>query len=142
MSQPFVPLDPDSQLGYLLVRCADQLSRPWHEALRAQGINPRQFSTLATLAHDPGISQGELARRVMITPQSMSESLSRLIETGLVSRSDAGPGRAVQLELTDAGRELLNRAYPVVEELNRECFSALTEAEHTELARVLRKLIG
>ena len=138
----FVPLDPESQLGYLLVRCVDQISRPWHEALRAQGINPRQFSTLATLAHDPGVSQGELARRVMITPQSMSESLSRLVEAGLVSRSDMGPGRAAQLELTDDGRKLLSRAYPVVEELNRDCFSALTDTERTELARVLQKLIG
>lgn len=142
MSQTFVPLDPESQLGYLLVRGADQVSRPWHEALRAQGINPRQFSMLASLAHDPGISQGELARRVMITPQSTSESLSRLIKAGLVSRGDAGPGRPAQLELTEDGRKLLAKAYPIVEAFNRECFSTLTETERTELARMLLKLIG
>ena len=71
MSDKFTPLDPDAQLGYVLVRAADQVSRPWHAALRAHGINPRQFSVLAWLARDPGLSQGELARRVMVTPQNV-----------------------------------------------------------------------
>jgi DNA-binding MarR family transcriptional regulator len=141
-SGPFVPLDPESQLGYLLVRGADQVNRPWHAALREHGINPRQFSVLATLAHDPGISQAELARRVLITPQSMSESLAGLVATGLIARGVMEPGRPARLELTDAGRELLAKAYPVVETFNRTGFAALTAAERAELARILRKLLS
>ena len=76
MADSFVAMDPDAQLGYVLVRCAEKMARAWHEALREHGVNPRQFSMLALLAHDPGLSQAELARRVMVTPQSMSESLT------------------------------------------------------------------
>jgi DNA-binding MarR family transcriptional regulator len=142
VSRPFVPLDPDAQLGYLLVVSADRMSRAWHDAMRAHGINPRQFSMLASIAHDPGISQAELARRVMITPQSLSESIGRLIGAGLIARTAAEPGRAAHLALTDAGRALLDEAYPVVEAVNTDGFAALTGEERADLARLLRKLTG
>jgi DNA-binding MarR family transcriptional regulator len=142
MTAPFVPLDPDAQLGYLLVRAADQLTKTWNAAMRAQGINPRQFSMLATLAHDPGISQGELARRVLVTPQSMSESLASLIAAGWVDRVDAAPGHPAQLRVSATGRRLLGRAYPVVEATNRDGFAALTSKERQELLRILGKLVA
>lgn len=142
MAESFTPMDPDAQLGYLLVVCAEQTSRAWHRALRQAGINPRQFSMLSVLAHDPGISQAELARRVLITPQSVSESLNRLIDTDLVTRGVAEPGRPARLELTDAGHAVLANAYPVVEAFNRDSFSALTDRERNVMARLLRKLIA
>jgi DNA-binding MarR family transcriptional regulator len=141
MTDPIIPLDPETQLGYMLVRGADQLSRAWHGALRAHSINPRQFSMLACLAHDPGLSQGELARRVMITPQSVSESLSGLIDAGVIARTEAERGRSAQLALTAAGRKLLAKAYPIVEQCDRDSFAALTKADRSELARLLRKLV-
>jgi len=141
MVETFVAMDPDAQLGYVLVRCAEHMARAWHEALREHGVNPRQFSMLASLAHDPGISQAELARRVMVTPQSMSESLMRLIDAGLIDRGSVEPGRPAQLALTTAGRNLLLRAYPVVSAHQDEAFAALTTAERAELARILGKLM-
>lgn len=134
-------MDPDAQLGYLLVAAADQMSRSWHSALRGQGINPRQFSMLASLAHDPGISQAELARRVMITPQSLSESVTRLINAGLIARGNTEPGTTARLVLTDEGRKLLTHAYPIIEAFNHDSFAALTSTDRAHLARLLRKLI-
>ncbi|GAB1690291.1 MarR family winged helix-turn-helix transcriptional regulator [Krasilnikovia sp. M28-CT-15] len=142
MAASFTPMDPDAQLGYLLVVCAEQMSRAWHRALRQAGINPRQFSMLAVLAHEPGISQAELARRVLITPQSVSESLNRLIDIDLVTRGVAEPGKPAQLMLTHAGRAVLADAYPVVETFNRASFSALTGQERSVMARLLQKLIA
>ena len=136
------PLDPESQLGYQLVRVADQVSRSWHAALRSHNINPRQFSVLALLAHDPGLSQAELARRVMVTPQSMSELLATLGDERLIKRAAPAPGRAAQVQLTASGRRLLSKAYPVVEATNSEAFAVLNRAEHAELARMFKKLLA
>jgi DNA-binding MarR family transcriptional regulator len=141
MAEPFVPLDPDAQLGYLVVRVADRMSRSWHAALRAHGINPRQFSVLGLLARDPDLSQAELARRVLVTPQSMSESLVGLLRAGLVERDEAGSGQPARVRLTEAGRELLRRAYPVVEATDRVGFGALNTDERADLGRLLRKLM-
>lgn len=136
------PLEPDQQLGYLVARVADQLARPWAASLRKHGINPRQFSVLALLAADADMSQAELARRVMITPQSMSESLAALLDAGLISRAAVAPGLAARPALTAAGRRLLTRAYPLVEASNRAGFSMLTAAERGELGRLLRKVLA
>jgi DNA-binding MarR family transcriptional regulator len=141
MAEPFVPLDPDAQLGYLVVRVADRMSRSWQAALRAHGINPRQFSVLGLLARDPDLSQAELARRVLVTPQSMSESLTGLLRAGLVERDEAGSGQAARVRLTGAGRDLLRRAYPVVQATDRDGFGALTAGERDDLRRLLQKLL-
>lgn len=135
-------LDPEEQLGYVLVRAADQVSRTWLAALREHGINPRQFSVLAILVREPASSQAELARRVLVTPQSMSEAIASLIDAGLLRRKESAPGRTAVLELTSAAKALLARAYPVVEESEREAFAVLTVAERKVLGRLLRKLVA
>jgi DNA-binding MarR family transcriptional regulator len=135
-------LDPEQQLGYLVVRVADQISRPWFAALQEHGVNPRQFSILSILVQDPELSQAELARRVMITPQSMSESIGRLLSLGLLRRDEVVPGHAARLSVTLTGKALLRRAYPVVEATNRESFSALSGRERDQLGDLLRKLLA
>lgn len=140
MPRRFVPLDPESQIGYRLVRTADELARSWSAALREHGINPRQFSIMALLAHDPGLSQAEIGRRVMITPQSVGESLANLLESGWITRDAVEAGRAATPGLTPAGRRLLARAYPVVEAHQEKVFSVLTKTERSQLTRMLRKL--
>jgi DNA-binding MarR family transcriptional regulator len=135
-------LDPDEQLGYLVVRVADQVSRAWFAALRRHAINPRQFSTLALLLREPTLSQAELARRVMVTPQSMSDSIAALIDAGLLRRRALEPGRAAKLEVTAQGKTLLNRATPVVETTNQQSFAALTSKERDQLGMLLRKLLS
>jgi DNA-binding MarR family transcriptional regulator len=136
----FVPLDPESQVGYRFVRAADELALSWSAALREHGINPRQFSILALVAHDPTLSQAEIGRRVMITPQSVGESLANLLERGWITRGPMEAGRAATLGLTPAGRRLLARAYPVVEAHQEKVFSVLTTSERAQLMRILQKL--
>jgi len=134
-------LDPDAQLGYLVACVAHDVSRAWYAALRRHRINPRQFSVLASLAREPTLSQAELARRVMITPQSMSDSIASLVDAGLLARGEVGPGRAARLELAGPGRDILRRAYPVVEAINDASFAALSPSERKTLGELLRKLL-
>jgi len=134
-------LDPNSQLGYLLVRAARKVSQSWLKAVSGHGINPRQFSTLAILVREPSLSQGELARRVMVTPQSMSESLAGLLAARLLTREEGGPGRAARLEVTAEGKALLRKAYPVVKAADDACFTSLSSSERKALSVLLRRLL-
>ncbi len=136
------PLDPDQQLGYLVVRLAHELSRVWLSALRVHGINPRQFSTLSLLVREPSLSQGELARRVMVTPQSMSDSIADLIAARLLARGTVEKGRPARLEVTRKGKALLAKAYPLVAAIEARSFKALTKGERTELGRLLTQVLA
>jgi len=135
-------LDPDAQLGYLLVRAARDVSQSWLKAVRSHGINPRQFSALAILLKEPSLSQGELARRVMVTPQSMGESIVALAAAGLLARDDVEPGRPARLDVTAKGKALLRKAYPVVKAADEACFISLSTSERRVLGRLLGKLLG
>lgn len=138
----FTPVDPRGQVGYLLVRAAELVSRPWTTGLQASGINPRQFSVLALIAADPGRSQVELARQASVTPQSMSEMLARLEAAGQVHRSDLGGGRPARVTLTEDGRAALVAAYPEVLRLQQESLTPLDPDEQRELGLLLAKLIA
>ncbi|HEY5981250.1 MAG TPA: MarR family transcriptional regulator [Microlunatus sp.] len=118
------------------------MSRPWSDGLQASGINPRQFSVLALIAADPGLSQAELARRALVTPQSMSEMLTRLEAAGLAHRSDTTAGRSAQVAITEDGRATLAAAYPQVLRLQQESLAALDPVEQRELGRMLAKVIA
>src|SRR3954471_6322895 len=134
-------LDPDAQLGYLLVRAAHEVSRSWLAAVRRHGINPTQFGTLAILAREPASSQGELARRVMVTPQSMSDSIGALVSAGLLVRHAVERGRTARLEVTAEGQAVLRRAYPVVEAANDACFTMLSSSQRRHLMDLLDRLL-
>ena len=135
-------LNPEAQLGYLLVRAARDVSQSWLKAVRRHGINPRQFSTLAILANEPSLSQGELSRRVMVTPQSMGESIAALTAAGLLARDDVEPGRPARLEVTAKGKGLLRKAYPVVKAADEACFTSLSPSDRKALSSLLGKVLG
>ena len=83
------------------------------------GLSPTQFGVLVQLDNTPGATSSELARRCLMTPQSMSELLPGLETAGYVTRTPAGRGRPAPVHLTDAGREVLARATPLVEQADR-----------------------
>ena len=70
-------------------------------------LAPHQFSALVRLA-EQACTAGELAERERVTAPSMSRTVSRLVELGLVERSaDAQDGRVVVLSLTQRGGEVI-----------------------------------
>jgi DNA-binding MarR family transcriptional regulator len=142
VSKRFDPLNPDEQLGYLIVRAAEVVSKPWLRGLREHGINPRQFSVLSILASTANLSQADLARRTNITPQSMGELLGVLEQSELISRGDQVRGVAATIVVTAKGRTVLSAAYPIVQRLQEESLTALDMREREVLAKLLRRLIA
>ena len=134
--------DPADLVPWTLVRTGNAVGRVFWERLGAVGLRPHLFGILVQLQRDPGISSAELARRVLVTPQSMSELLRGLIEDGLVERSGGDRrGQAHALELTAAGRAALRRAAPVIADLDRPDTLGLTATELAELNRLLGRVL-
>ncbi len=120
MTQP--PISPSLLLMMLGRRLREQAELD----LRAQGLSMRQFSALGHLAHQPGLSYSELARRDGITTQSMQATLLHLEEIGAVERLSApGRGRTADLQVTESGQVLLEKARDVLRAVDRRLADAL-----------------
>jgi len=76
------------------------------------GLTPARFSALASLVfHDGPMNLSQLARFERVTPPTITRLARELERDGLVSRRpDPEDGRAWQLDVTAAGRRLVERS--------------------------------
>ncbi|WP_433169426.1 MarR family winged helix-turn-helix transcriptional regulator [Kribbella sp. CA-247076] len=136
-----VPMDGESgrppiSPALLLMMLGRQLRDATETELRRQGLSMRHFSALGHLAHQPGLSYSELARRDGITAQSMQSTLLQLQQMGAVERLSApGRGRTADLQVTRAGHELLDRCRAVLNEVDER----LREAVGPDRAEIVVK---
>lgn len=119
-------MDPDEFVEYRLVRLADLMRRRFDDALRPHGLTARQFSVLAVLRARPGVTSAELARAVLLAPQSMGALLDQLERAGLVRpRHRGGKGVRSPVELTSDGDASLDAAARAVRDLDDRTRQAL-----------------
>ena len=102
-------------LGYALKRAQQALRGHLDAELRNIGLTTPQYSVLAGLEFNAGLSNAELARRAFVTPQTMQAIIVALERACLVKRM-AHPihGRVQTTELTSAGRSALRAAHEIV----------------------------
>lgn len=133
--------DPDEVTGWTLVRAHHAVARRFTETLASVGLTPAQFGVLVQLVSRPGVSQAELARRVLVTPQSLGELLVSLERLGHVERRPGRRGTATAVTLTGSGRAALGRATPLVAALNAPERLGLTAQEASTLNALLHKVL-
>ena len=103
-------LSPDGgpTLLYLVGRIDRVVRRSIDEVVRAHGLSVNQYTTLSVLDHRSGLSNAQLARRALVSPQSMNEVLLTLEQRGLVRRrAHPDHGRILQTRVTAKGRKVL-----------------------------------
>jgi DNA-binding MarR family transcriptional regulator len=132
---------PDDYVGWTLIQASHALGRHFEAALTSLGLTPMQFGVLVQLSLRPNLGSAELARLVLVTPQSMGELLQSLQRMGLVERDHSvGPGRRVTARVTKAGHAALRQATPIVKALNVPESLGLTIEERSLLNQLLHKV--
>jgi len=141
---PFLNEDPrgwEAKVVTTLLRFHNRLERRMAEALGDHGLTLPQFDVLATLWHGEGITQQELAERLLVTKGNVVGLIDRVSTAGWVERRpDPEDRRANRLYLTDAGRKLLAEAWPSQIALNQKIFGTLTEGELRLMHELLVRL--
>lgn len=107
-------------------------------AFAAEGLSVAQFDIIAQLGRGEGITQQELADRLLVTKGNISQLIGKMERRGLVARSQAG--RANILSLTAEGQRLFAAVVPAQEARIAVLFAALTPHEQRDLLRLLRTL--
>ena len=122
--------DPRSLLGYQLKHVQAVLRARMDEALRPLGLSAPQYLCLELLSRAPGASTSDLAREAFVTRQTMSTLLRTLVDRGLAQRAaQASSGRALPVQLTPEGRDLLGEASRVTVEVERVMVAPLSETQ-------------
>ena len=81
--------------------------------LAAAGLTPTQLGVLEAILHKGPLSQRALGRVVLTSAGNMTDVIDKLEARGLVHRArSATDRRAVQVELTAAGRALIEEVFP------------------------------
>jgi MarR family transcriptional regulator, lower aerobic nicotinate degradation pathway regulator len=102
------------------------------------GISGAQLYVLQELAEQPASSVNELAERTTTHQSSVSAVVSRLVERGLVVRRPSPEdGRRVNIELTEAGRALLENAPPTAQMQLIEGLRVLAPGDRARLCELL-----
>jgi DNA-binding MarR family transcriptional regulator len=121
-----------------LARICRKYERASSERLRAWDLSLAQFDLLTTLKSSEGITQNELAKRLLVTQGNITQLLDKLEQRGLLARHQEG--RTKCLMLIEKGQRLLAEVMPTHAAWNAEQFAGLSLTEQEQLLGLLRKL--
>lgn len=131
-----------------LLRAGEVLGRELSAELEVEhGIGLRAFEVLlflAVFAPDGELLMSELTERAPLSQSRVSRLVADLESRGLVERSPGeADGRSVRVSITREGLRAFKAAQAThLAGLERRLFSALTEAEIRQLARITAKILS
>ena len=137
------PRDPRLRrsLGYALIRAFRAVNRAGNRALRPLGVSAEQGHILMVLWLEGPMRMTDLQRIIMLSSGTLTGAIDRMERAGLVRRvADAGDGRAWLIEPIASDKGSRRSIEAALEQLEEDCFSALSTAERRDLLRLLDKL--
>jgi DNA-binding MarR family transcriptional regulator len=136
MQMPF-----DERLGLHLKRVELELNTVKTAAVRPAGLTVPQYAALLVLNEEPGISAAELARRCLVTPQTMTTILRNLESAGLIERTPHPLHRhVIETRITPAGRKAHDQADERAAGVERRLSDAFTPEELDILRALLARV--
>jgi DNA-binding MarR family transcriptional regulator len=133
--------DIEQNIGFLLAKAYQRGFAMFRDRLTRYGITPPQFSLLAFLWKQDGLSQTELSEKSQIDRATMVGLLDRLEDERMVKRErHASDRRAWRICLTEKGRALEDTLCSIAAEVAGSLTSNLGEREVRELKKILAKI--
>jgi DNA-binding MarR family transcriptional regulator len=132
---------PEQIVSWAIVQAGHVAAARFRRELDRVGVTPTQFGVLLQLDLHPGMSNGEIARVALVTPQAMSGLLAGLQRLGYIDRDDSvGHGRRMPARLTDQGRQILRLCATAVADV--EAALGLSPEQAGRLNELLRLVIA
>ncbi|MFI6476557.1 MarR family winged helix-turn-helix transcriptional regulator [Nonomuraea sp. NPDC050663] len=128
-----------------LSRASRLLERGIKEHLATRDLEPWEFDSLLTLLRsnpEHTMCMKDVTAAMLVSPATLTNRMDRLVERGLVTRSQApGNRRMVLVTLTDEGARLATEIVYSHVDNEQRMLAALDPAEQDLLAGLLRKLL-
>ena len=137
-------IDPGAVIAMLEIKqAADEIQESiLNILLDKYHLSEGKFCVLIVIhQHPEGIAPSMLSERVGVTKATVSSMLQRMERDGLINiESDASDGRGKQVYLTEKGQKFMQDILPQHYQRITKLMGKLTEGEHKELIRLLKKL--
>lgn len=130
----------DDQVGYLL-RLATQRHTAIFQKYTLYGLTPTQFAAMVRIAQHGTCSQNQLGRLAAMDVATIKGVVDRLGQKGYTKVTpDPGDKRRSLITLSPKGAEVVAEMQSAGHRITAETLAPLTEAEQTQLVRLLRKI--
>ena len=124
--------------SHLLHRAQQVAAGRSAEALREAGITLRQFSVLAAISLDEGVSQSKLVELTGIDRSTLADMAARMEAAKLIKRvASKTDARAKAVTLMAAGRRALSKAMPGVVAADEALLEALPKSRRDSFISAL-----
>lgn len=134
------PAEPQS-LDFLLAQVSRLHHYRAHELFVGLGLYRGQPPVLHALWDQDGLTHGELAQRLQITPATITKMIQRMEKAGFLQRKpDADDQRVSRVYLTEAGRAVRADLQAALDRLEVENFAGFSDDEKVVLRRFLLRI--
>jgi DNA-binding MarR family transcriptional regulator len=141
--EDFHSISAKQSLGYQIRYTYRAFVKALAEELGPHQVTTSQWSALRVLWQREGLSQVELAQRMMVEKGSLTPVLAAMAAGGLITRTrNSEDRRKVNIFLTAAGRRLKSKILPLVGKINKRATRGLSAAEIRRLDTLLARIMG
>jgi DNA-binding MarR family transcriptional regulator len=129
--------------SHLLRRCVQYANDLFSHEPGASDLTKQQFTVLAAVERNEGMSQTDLVTITGIDRSTLAEMIRRMIEKGLLDRERTeNDQRANSVRIAAGGRKALRSARSASERVERNLLSALSSSDRAKFVRMLATLVG
>jgi DNA-binding MarR family transcriptional regulator len=138
----FPPMSIEQSLGYQIRYAYRIFVKALADELGPHRVTTGQWSALRVLWQEDGLSQVELAQRMMVEKASLTAVLKAMASEGLITRvRNTEDRRKVNIFLTASGRRLKSKILPLIGRINKRATRRLSSAEIQQLRRLLARVM-
>ncbi len=124
--------------SHLMRRCQQLYGDLYARETGQRDLTKQQFTVLAALEHNDGVSQTALVEMTGIDRSTLAEMVRRMLERQLLSRERTEEdARANAVAITQAGRKALKSARAASDRAERRLLDALPAAERARFVKSL-----
>ncbi len=128
--------------SHLLHRAQQIAANHSAAALKSAGLTLRQFSVLAALSGNEGVSQSDLVNATGVDRSTLADMVARMEAGGMIKRSDSKTdARAKSVSLTVKGKKAFDKALPAVTKADAALFASLAKVKQDALMQGLGGLV-
>lgn len=133
----------DERVGLVIKRAEQTLIRAKSQALEAFDLTVPQYAALLAISEESGVTAAELARRCLVTPQTMTTILKNLSSKALIDRRPHPTiGHVQQTFLTADGQRVLKKADRAAIAVEQQLVQSMSEDERRDLRDLLERCIS